>query len=316
MEYPIHHLKRSSVQSIFNPKEIWEVTDPPSELFIHGSEQALQLLQKIPERGLAVVGTRNPQTRSIALVKKWIPELSASDLIIVSGLARGIDAAAHSAALEAGLPTIAVLGAGLDLDYPRENHELRRRILEANGLVISEFPSGTPADGHHFLQRNRLIAGWSKATWVIEAGHPSGALSTARWAREQNRTCFATPCYPNDPGFSGNQTLLDRDHALAFWGVHSLGAAWIELAAQAQKRKGGKKGVIERPYSSSSGSKDELVLTQYVNVLTYQQGGAQVQELLSWAITRSWDPQRFFTALQSAVQQKMIIDQQGTLVSM
>ncbi|NBU20116.1 DNA-processing protein DprA [bacterium] len=211
--------------------EIWSIAEPPRCLYAHGKRSALTLLQYLPERGLAVVGTREPQERTQAFLKSEIRKLSSSSLIILSGLARGIDAVAHEAALDAGLPTIAVIAAGLTLEYPKETLSLRKRILDTGGLIISEYPIGTPARRQNFLQRNRMIAGWAKATWVVEAKQRSGSLNTARWARENNRTCITVPCFPENPLLKGNQILLDRDHALAYWGVHSLGAIWLDLAA-------------------------------------------------------------------------------------
>lgn len=304
IEFPIRHYRRDAIDHNLNSDHpLWQVLEPPVELFIQGSPEALKLLHSLPERGLAVVGTRNPQPKSVSLLKKWIRELEGSNLIIISGLARGIDAVAHAASLEAKLPTIAVLGAGLDLDYPRENTTLRNEILKAHGLIISEFPIKTPAHGHHFLRRNRLIAGWSKATWVIEAGLPSGALSTARWARDQDRTCFAVPCYPGDPTLVGNQILLDRDHALPFWGVHNLGAVWMELASHPLKA------------DRDSTHKRISPLRRRVHFLTHQKGGAQVQELLDWALNQGWTPQRFYLDLQSTIEKNEVLDRQGTLIS-
>jgi DNA protecting protein DprA len=309
MNFPIHCFQRFASPAL--PPEIWDVPQPPFELFIQGSAHALQVLANLPERGLAIVGTRNPQARSVVALRQWIAELAHSNLIILSGLARGIDAVAHTAALDAGLTTIAILGAGLDINYPRENELLRKRILNSGGLLISEFPPGTAARGHQFLLRNRLIASWAKATWVVEAGQPSGALSTARWARDQNRTCFAVPCFPGDANLSGNQTLLDRDHALAFWGTHSLGAAWLELAAQVPARASHRVAHTKKLVSA-----DERALTAHLASLTSSQGGAQLQDLLNWALTQGWNAQRFFLAFESSERGNRIVEHAGTLVSL
>ncbi len=312
MSYPILHLKRSESHSYPIPDEVWNICNPLSEIYVQGSEQALQLLNQLPERGLAIVGTREPQLRSLTTLKKWIHELSDSHLIIISGLARGIDAAAHTAALEAGLPTIAILGTGLDIYYPAENTWLRHKILASDGLVVSEFPPGTPGKGFHFLQRNRIIASWAKATWIVEASQRSGSLNTARWARDQNRTCFAIPSFPQDPAFLGNQILLDRDHALPFWGIHNLGAVWLELATQTKNKNTFQTDLFGSP---SKQTPDEALLVQFVTQLTHNQGGAQIQILLDWAISEGWNPQRFFNNLQSTISKKLIFDQSGMLIS-
>lgn len=299
MTFSIHHLTQSDF-----PK-LWEVPHPPESLYVQGSTEALQLLAQLPDWGLAVVGTRNPQSRSAIQLRKWIHELKGSSLIIISGLARGIDAVAHSAAVEAGLPTIAILGAGLELNYPRENQDLRKRILNTGGLVVSEFSPEMPALGHQFLKRNRFIAGWSKATWVVEAGIPSGALSTARWARELDRVCFAVPCCPGDFAMRGNQVLLDRDHSLAFWGVHSLGAVWMKLATWSEKQSASAK--VSKQMDPVN------LLASQVQMLTYRRGGAQIQDLLDWSLSQGWSGEKFFSTLQLAVQQNLII--QGGLFS-
>src|SRR4051812_39077234 len=127
MGHTTYQFKRNESSFTKIPAELWNTPHPPKELFIQGTPKAIELLECLPDRGLAVVGTRNPQTRSIGSLKKWILELEGSRLIILSGLARGIDTVAHGSALEAGLPTIAILGAGLDIDYPRQNQELRQK---------------------------------------------------------------------------------------------------------------------------------------------------------------------------------------------
>jgi DNA protecting protein DprA len=290
-------------QALQLPSQLLNVPEPPEQLYFQGSEQALELLSQLPERGLAIVGTRSPLPRSVVQLRHWIRDLRGSGLIVISGLARGIDAVAHSAALDSGLPTIAVLGAGLEIDYPRQNQELRERILRSGGLLVSEFPPRMPAMGHQFLRRNRLVAGWSKATWVIEAGIPSGALNTARWARELDRAVFATPCSPGDPPLKGNQVLLDRDHALAYWGVHSLGAVWIELSSWGRKS--------ESPARSpnrgrSDGYGDTGALTNEIVRLTYRNGTAHLQELMTWSHQQGWGAGRFYAALEATLQQKKV----------
>jgi len=225
MNYPIY---RWSFRTQFH--KLWNISQPPDCFYLQGSEAGLQLLSKLPERGLAVVGTRNPHTQSLEHLKQWITQLRHSNLIILSGFARGIDGCAHQAALNAGIPTIAVLGAGFYSNYPSQHRQLRHQILESNGLLVSEYHPETEPRPHHFLKRNRILAGWSQATWVVQAAQPSGALNTAYWARELDRPCFAVPNYPGNPDFAGNQVLLDRDHALTFWGIHSLGSVWLELA--------------------------------------------------------------------------------------
>ncbi len=146
-------------------------------------------------RCLGVVGTRRPTSYGLEATEKLVYELSAAGLVIVSGLATGIDTRAHQTTLSANGKTIAVLGSGLDefSVFPPENRGLLRRIVESQGTVISEYAPGTPPLKEHFPQRNRIIAGLSRGVMVIEAREKSGALITARLALEFNRDVFAVP---------------------------------------------------------------------------------------------------------------------------
>lgn len=208
------------------------------EVHILSEDDPQPLLSQLPHQGLAIVGTRYPQRRSFELLEKTINELRGSDLVIVSGFARGIDSRAHDLAIECGLKTIAIVGCGIDVDYPRENRHLRKRVLESGGLVISPFAMGAPAYASHFLERNEWIAGFARATWVVEAAEISGTLNTANWAMKLNRDLFATSCFPGDVFFKGNEKLLsqkDPDRyplAEPFFGVHSLLSSFPHLATQ------------------------------------------------------------------------------------
>lgn len=300
--YPIHQYSPNSAQI---PNQLWNLYSPPKELYVRGSDRGIALLEKLPERGLAIVGTRNPQERALYQVRSALQALRGSDLVILSGLAKGIDGMAHQAALNVGLPTIAVLGGGVDVPYPREHTTLMDKILQSDGLLISEFLPNSQPRPDHFIRRNRLIAGWAQATWVVQAGFRSGALNTAKWAREINRQCFVTPCYPGDLACSGNQILLDRDHAEIFWGAHSLGSVWIELSTIKTKIKGcdGDMPVQQ----------DEDLISKYVSQLTVEKGGAYVDELLAWCIKNNWNQERFFVALQDSIKSGRIVDRNGIL---
>ncbi|MFN7685201.1 MAG: DNA-processing protein DprA [Oligoflexia bacterium] len=212
----------------------------PRELWIEARDESqLRLLDKLPDCGLAIVGTRNAHPRALQFTRRLIEDLRTSPLIILSGLARGIDQAAHEAALVFGLPTIAVLGCGLSHTYPPENQSLRQKIIASGGLIISEFAPTLEPRPFRFVQRNRLIAAWARATCMMQASHRSGALLTADYALQLHRTVLSLPAFPGEPGFEGNQRLLD-DHAVhALWGAHSLaavgGASWLNLASSGQK---------------------------------------------------------------------------------
>ena len=226
---PLFHLSRSASRF----PELWCVPRPqPQELWVEArDESALELLSRLPSEGLAVVGTRNPQGRSEWFTETLIRSLEGTRLVILSGLARGIDQVAHESALEARLPTIAVLGCGHDHRYPPESAPLREAIVESGGLIVSEFPPHTPPAKQYFVKRNRCIAGWSRATCVIEAPAKSGALITADYAMERHATVFCVPSFPSDPTFAGNQRLIDEHAAIPLWGAHSLGAVWLEFSA-------------------------------------------------------------------------------------
>ena len=169
------------------PQRLKEIFDPPIALFIRGSR--VELLQSIP---LGVVGTRRPTPYGTAATERLSADLAHAGLTIVSGMARGIDTAAHRAALDIGGDTIAVLGCGVDLVYPAENRKLSAEIAE-KGLVVSEFPMGSPAYPQNFPIRNRIISGMSVGVLVVEGAQYSGSAITAKMALEQQREVFAVP---------------------------------------------------------------------------------------------------------------------------
>ena len=308
-DFPIHRLDSGSG---LLPAELWAIDRPPKELFIRGKPEALALLGRLPEDGLAIVGTRVPQHRSLALTERAVRLLAGSRLIVISGLALGIDSRAHQTALAAGIPTVAILGCGITHVYPAENLALAGRILESGGLLVSEFEPGAAPVAFQFLLRNRLIATWSKATWVVEASVRSGALNTARWARDHARTCLATPGFPGNPALLGNQDLIDQHHAQPFWNAHSLGTVWLELAALGLKSK------TQRIFSSSMPTSNprSTRLLREIRRQTAARGGIQVETLLEWSIALGWTPMDFYESLQIALRSAAISDQGGFLVTL
>lgn len=201
----------------------------PRTLWIEGKPSAFHLIERLPDFGLAVVGTRSPDRRSIFLTQETLRRLKGTPLIIISGLARGIDSTAHESALSADLPTVAVLGCGINRTYPAENLRLRKRIIDAGGLVISEFSPHLEAHPGCFIQRNRIIAGMAKATWIVQSGYRSGALNTAHWTLRQGRTLFVTPSFPGDPSFLGNENLMIKEPAIALYHAEAFASCWIDL---------------------------------------------------------------------------------------
>jgi DNA processing protein len=161
---------------------------------------------------VALVGTRAPTPYGEAQAGRFARLFARAGLTVVSGLARGIDSAAHQGALEGGGCTLAVLGSALDRLYPRENEVLAAAMVERGGAVVSEFRLGTAPSPGHFPRRNRVIAGWSRAVVVVEAAQRSGALSTAREALDAGREVLAVPGHPSFPLASGTNALI-RDGA-------------------------------------------------------------------------------------------------------
>lgn len=168
------------------PPWLAEIPDPPIALWLRGEAACL------PEPAVAVVGSRQATPAGLAVARRLGRELTRAGLVVVSGLARGVDAAAHEGALDEAGRTVAVLGCGVDVTYPREHRPLVARIAES-GAVISEFPPGMPPLSHHFPLRNRIISGLSRAVVVIEASDRSGSLITAKAAMEQGRDVLAVP---------------------------------------------------------------------------------------------------------------------------
>lgn len=168
------------------PPRLLEIYDPPPMLFARGRVNLLGTLM------LGIVGTRRPTPYGIAAAQRLAKDLAVAGLTIVSGLARGIDTAGHRAVLEAGGDTIAVFGCGVDQLYPAENRKLSDQMAE-HGLLVSEFPMGTPAYPQNFPVRNRIISGVSAGVLVVEGGEYSGSAITAKLSAEQNREIFAVP---------------------------------------------------------------------------------------------------------------------------
>lgn len=339
--YPTHHYLNPTSEAwassdIPSPPELsqlWKVSRPPSQLYIQGKPESLELLSRLPARGLAIVGSRECQPRSLHEITSALRALRGFDLIIVSGLARGIDAHAHHRALEEGFPTIAVLGCGTELSYPEENDELRSRILESGGLVISEFAPDASAKPDHFIRRNRLIAGWSSATWIVEAGIRSGAINTATWTKLQDRPCFVTPCFPGDPTLEGNQRLLESSQVnegliRPFWSAHSLGETWLELesffASSVSKKKTGRmraarQSIFAFPPTRIKRHEGNVALSEAIRheVLkqTFLSGGISIEELVKWSGNRGENPEIFYQELRGAIESGDLLVRGGSLVA-
>ena len=203
LEEPAHRLLRCTEADF--PPQLDHIPHPPAALFVVGDASLLLYPQ------VAIVGARAASAAGKAHAQAFARELAGAGFAIASGMADGIDGAAHEAALETGAKTLAVVGTGPDRVYPRKHHELARRIA-TQGALISEFPPGTAARADHFPRRNRIISGLALGTLVIEAGLRSGSLITARLAAEQGREVFALPGSIHNPLARGCHRLI-RDGA-------------------------------------------------------------------------------------------------------
>lgn len=183
------------------PPLLREIADPPLALWVDGDRSLLR------KTSIAIVGSRRASPYSVNAATKLAGDLAARGLVVVSGLARGIDAAAHRAALEANGMTAAVLGTGIDVVYPRDNRRLFERVRQ-HGLLLSAFPPGTAPLAQNFPFRNRIISGLSRGTVIVEASSRSGSLITARLAAEQGREVFAVPGSIFAPGSVGPHRLI------------------------------------------------------------------------------------------------------------
>ncbi|MDP1689360.1 MAG: DNA-processing protein DprA [bacterium] len=188
------------------PPLLKEIQNPPERIFIRGN------LPRFSLPWIAIVGTRKATHDGIELAKKVAKALAEKGFIIVSGLAMGIDTAAHNGALAGKGITLAVLANGIDTIYPAQNQNLANKILEYGGAILSEYEPGTSAMPYRFLERNRIVAGLCVATIVIEAPKKSGAIVTARLAAESGREIFVFPGLAGNPQYAGSHALI-RDGA-------------------------------------------------------------------------------------------------------
>ncbi|TSC94548.1 MAG: DNA processing protein [Candidatus Berkelbacteria bacterium Athens1014_28] len=184
------------------PKLLLEIFDPPEILYCRGNLEILNM------QGVAIVGSRSHTYYSKAVIEKIVPRLVESKIVIVSGLALGVDGLAHFLTLENGGQTIGVLGSGVEKIYPTSNQKLGDKMIEKGGAVISEFPPRTPPFKQNFPLRNRLIAGMTLGTLVVEARHESGSLITAGLANEYGREVFSVPGNIDSFASEGTNALI------------------------------------------------------------------------------------------------------------
>lgn len=204
------------------PPLLRQIAHPPHLLYVYGETD---LTDRFP---VAVVGTRRASAYGLTHTREIAAGLAQTGVCVVSGLALGIDAAAHTGALDGGGRTVAVLGSALDKPYPQENEPLMRRILESGGSVVSEYAPGTPPSRYSFLQRNRIIAGMCLGTLVTEGPRRSGALNTATRTLENGREVFALPGNVDSPGAQLPNMLISEGARLVTGAADILSALVIE----------------------------------------------------------------------------------------
>ncbi len=204
------------------PERLREIYDPPPVLWVRGPVGLLS------RSSIAIVGTRHPSPYGLGVAEMLARDLAARQLLVVSGMARGIDSAAHRGALVARMPTVAVWGTGIDVVYPKENKKLAAEILELGGAIVSEVPMGTFPAPQNFPRRNRILSGLSVAVLVVEASENSGTRVTARCAAEQNRDLFAVPGNVTSRNSWTPNTLIKQGAKL----VASWEDVWEELPSQ------------------------------------------------------------------------------------
>jgi DNA processing protein len=194
------------------PSRLREIYDPPLILYVRGNPEILN------QPGIAVVGTRHPTPYGSRMSERLSCDLAAQGLVIISGMALGVDTAAHRGAISAKGKTVAVFGTGVDVIYPKENSRLSEQILALGGALLSEFPIGTFAAPQNFPIRNRILSGMSLGVLVVEAAEYSGTRITARCALEQNRDVFAVPGNVTNKNSWGPNTLIKQGAKLvATW---------------------------------------------------------------------------------------------------
>ncbi len=268
------------------PERLREIYDPPAVLWYRGDIGLLQL------PGIAVVGTRHPTPYGAGMAQMLSRELAARGMVILSGMARGIDTKAHEGALEARGKTVAVWGTGVDVIYPKENKRLAEQILAGGGCILSEFPLGTFPAPQNFPVRNRVLSGMSVGVLVVEAAEHSGTRITARCAMEQNRDVYAVPGNVTSKGSWTPNTLIKQGAKLtATWED-----IWEDLPSQVRME-------LEEGFESKPGQTaslfDEGSLSQVERVVFEQlraDESVQLDELIEGLEGKLQSPE-IFTAL-------------------
>jgi DNA processing protein len=270
------------------PERLKEIYDAPPVLWVRG---AVGLLTR---PAIAVVGTRHPSPYGSGMAEMLARDLALRRLLIVSGMARGIDTCAHKGALAARMPTVAVWGTGIDVIYPKENKKLAEDILATGGAIVSEMPMGTFPAPQNFPRRNRILSGLSVAVLVVEAAENSGTRVTARCAADQNRDLYAVPGNVTSKNSWTPNTLIKQGAKL----VATWEDVWEDLPSQVRLELESEAGVESKPEAAASLLPDPVLRPQEAMVLEVLRKDESLQidevlELLETQLTSS----EVFTAL-------------------
>ena len=270
------------------PERLKEIYDPPPVLWVRGDAGLLS------RPAIAVVGTRHPSPYGSGMAEILARDLAVRRLLIVSGMARGVDTCAHRGALAARMPTVAVWGTGIDVVYPKENKKLAEEILAGGGAIVSELPMGSFPAPQNFPRRNRILSGLSVAVLVVEASENSGTRVTARCAAEQNRDLFAVPGNVTNKGSWTPNTLIKQGAKLtATWED-----VWEDLSSQIRLELEDRAPAESKSPTTASLLPDQGLRPQEAMVLEVLRADEAVQmdeilELLETQLTSS----EVFTAL-------------------
>jgi DNA processing protein len=270
------------------PERLREIYDPPPVLWIRGAAQLLS------HPSIAVVGTRHPSPYGTGVAEMLARDLAARGLLVVSGMARGIDTCAHKGALAARRPTVAVWGTGIDVVYPKENRKLAEEILATGGAIISEVPMGTFPAPQNFPRRNRIISGLSVGVLVVEASENSGTRVTARCAAEQDRDLYAVPGNVTAKNSWTPNTLIKQGAKL----VASWEDVWEDLPSQIRLQLEQEAGSESKPEPAASLLPDPVLRPEESIVLRVLRTdeATQIDELLEKLETQLTSSE-VFTAL-------------------
>ncbi len=270
------------------PERLKEIYDPPPVLWVRGDASLLA------RPAIAVVGTRHPSPYGSGVAEMLARDLAVRRLLIVSGMARGIDSCAHKGALAARMPTVAVWGTGVDVVYPKENKKLAEEILASGGAIVSEVPMGTFPAPQNFPRRNRILSGLCVAVLVVEAAENSGTRVTARCAAEQNRDLFAVPGNVTSRGSWTPNTLIKQGAKLtATWED-----VWEDLPSQVRLELEAEAPVESKSETTASLLPDPVLRPQEAMVLEVLRTDAalQIDEILE-SLETQLTSSEVFTAL-------------------